>query len=268
VISMKCRLHPQTTVRHFPVPPDVPVVVAARLSLSFPGLISAVPIHFIDYAREPQSVELVTAWFSDGGIASNFPMHLFDDAFPTRPTFGFDLQPRTPEHGEAEAIIPRRAGGGRSHAIGDVVGFGKAILDTMQNWSDNTQLAMSTFSDRVPEIRLTETEGGINLAMPADVIETIANRGAVAATLLDPFDLAHHQDARAKMALRVLDALLESLEHSRASGFQPTIDGLNPTRRAAAADLLTLVQQWSATHPLSSGDSPQLQADLRVAPRQ
>jgi predicted acylesterase/phospholipase RssA len=267
-IPMTCRLHPATTVRHFPRPPDVPVVVAARLSLSFPGLISAVPIHFIDHAREPESVELVIAWFSDGGIASNFPMHLFDDAFPTRPTFGFDLQPRTIEHGDAEAIIPRRAGGGRSHAIGDVVGFGKAILDTMQNWSDSTQLAMSTFSDRVPEIRLTDSEGGINLAMPAPVIEAIADRGATAAALLDGFDLAAHQDARAKMALRVLDALLESLEHSCATGFQPTIDALNPTRRTAAGEVLALAGEWSASHPLSSGDSPRLQADLRVAPRQ
>jgi hypothetical protein len=70
------------------------------------------------------------------------------------------------------------------------------------------------------------------------------------------------------MALRVLDALLESLEHSCATGFQPTIDGLNPTRRTAAIDVLTLVRNWSTNHPLSSGDSPRLQADLRVAPRQ
>lgn len=267
-ISLKCLRHPQTTVRHFPRPPDVPVVVAARLSLSFPGLISAVPMYFIDYAREPESVELVTAWFSDGGIASNFPMHLFDSAFPTRPTFGFDLQPRTVEHGSAAVTIPRRVGGGRSHPIGGLVGFAKAILDTMQNWSDNTQLAMNTFSDRVPEIRLTDTEGGINLAMPSGVIEMLADRGAAAAGLLDDFDLGDHQEARAKMALRMIDALLESLQHSCASGFQPTIDGLNSTRRAATNDLLTLVDIWSTNHPLSSGDSPRLQADLKVAPRQ
>ncbi len=268
LISMKCSLHPQTTVRHFPPPPDVPVVVGARLSLSFPTLISAVPIHFIDYGRRPESVELVTAWFSDGGIASNFPMHLFDNLFPTRPTFGFDLQPRTTEHGPADVVIPRRVGGGRSHPITDTIGFGKAILDTMQNWSDNTQLAMNTFSDRVPEIRLDDSEGGINLAMPAAIIERIADRGALAAGLLDQFDLAGHQAARAEMALQVLDGLFDSLQYSCATGFQPTIDELNATRRQAATDLMAIIQNWESAHPLSSGDSPRLQADLRLAPRQ
>jgi hypothetical protein len=265
---MQCLLHPTQTVRHFPKPADVPVVVAARLSLSFPGLISAVPLHFVDYGRRPESIALVTAWFSDGGIASNFPMHLFDDAFPTRPTFGFDLQPSSVDHGSAKVIIPRRVGGGRSHPIGNVVGFGKAILDTMQNWSDNTQLGMNTFGDRVPEVRLDASEGGINLAMPAPVIETIADRGGEAAALLDDFDLAAHQDARAKMALRLLDGLFESLRQSCADGFGLTLDQLNSNRRAAAHDLLQLVDSWAAQHPLSSGESPQLQADMRAAPRQ
>lgn len=267
-ISMKCPLHPAQTVRHFPKPADVPVVVAARLSLSFPGLISAVPLHFVDYARRPEAIALVPAWFSDGGIASNFPMHLFDDAFPTRPTFGFDLQPSSLDHGTAPVVIPKRVGGGRSHPIGDVTGFVKAILDTMQNWSDNTQLGMNTFSDRVPEVRLDASEGGINLSMPAPVIEKIADRGGQAAALLDAFDLPAHQQARAKMALRQLDGLFESLRQSCADGFGPTLDGLNSTRTAAARDLLHLLDTWAASHPLSSGDSPQLQADLRSTPRQ
>jgi predicted acylesterase/phospholipase RssA len=30
-------------------------------------------------------------WFSDGGIASNFPIHFFDAWLPRRPTFGVNL---------------------------------------------------------------------------------------------------------------------------------------------------------------------------------
>ena len=102
-------------------------------------------------------------------------MHLFDQALPTRPTFGFDLQPATSEHGTADVLIPARFAV-RGHDIKGVVGFVKAILDTMQNWSDTTQLAMRTFSDRVPEIRLQAEEGGMNLAMDPAVIEAIADR--------------------------------------------------------------------------------------------
>jgi len=41
-------LHP---LRPFPAPDDLPVVVAARMSLSFPLLISAVPLHALDMTR-------------------------------------------------------------------------------------------------------------------------------------------------------------------------------------------------------------------------
>ena len=36
--------------------------------------------------------DLVPQWFSDGGIASNFPIHFFDSWLPDRPTFGITLQ--------------------------------------------------------------------------------------------------------------------------------------------------------------------------------
>ena len=134
------------------------------------------PLQFIDYARRPEHVAVVVAWLSDGGIASNFPMHLFDSLFPARPTFGFDLQPMTVEHGSEPVFIPERRGG-PSHGDRGLPGFAKAILETMQNWSDSTQLSMNTFSERVPEIRLGKDQGGINLTMPPTVVTEIADRG-------------------------------------------------------------------------------------------
>lgn len=86
---------------------DLPIVVAARLSLSFPLLFSAVPLWAIDYevpwrdegGRDVPSDEqrvLRRCMFSDGGVSSNFPVHLFDSALPRRPTFGLWLDRRTP----------------------------------------------------------------------------------------------------------------------------------------------------------------------------
>jgi hypothetical protein len=64
-----------------PVPGDqLPVVVAVRLSLSFPVLIASIPLYAQDGGRH---------WFSDGGICSNFPVHLFDSWLPRRPTSGW-----------------------------------------------------------------------------------------------------------------------------------------------------------------------------------
>lgn len=77
----------------------LPIVVAARLSLSFPLLFSAVPLWAVDMEmRRDASVnsrQLKKCRFSDGGLSSNFPVHFFDAALPRRPTFGVWLQRRS-----------------------------------------------------------------------------------------------------------------------------------------------------------------------------
>ena len=84
------------------------------MSLSFPLLISAVPLHALDVTRRHTREAMVAVedghlprhrlvaercWFSDGGIASNFPVHFFDTPLPTRPTFAIDLDGFHPDHG-------------------------------------------------------------------------------------------------------------------------------------------------------------------------
>jgi predicted acylesterase/phospholipase RssA len=73
-----------------PEPENLPLVFGARISMSFPFLLSAVPLYAIrpDKKGAPQPV-----WFSDGGITSNFPIHFFDAPLPTRPTFCINLVP-------------------------------------------------------------------------------------------------------------------------------------------------------------------------------
>jgi hypothetical protein len=66
----------------------MPVLLGARLSLSFPILLSAVRF-YTEHESAPDG--LVEHWLSDGGISSNFPVHFFDSLLPKHPTFGLDL---------------------------------------------------------------------------------------------------------------------------------------------------------------------------------
>lgn len=86
---------------YLPAAADLPVLVAVRMSLSFPVLFSAVPLYSLPLASPPRRPDaqpvtikaghLQLNWFSDGGICSNFPVHFFDRWLPRRPTFGITL---------------------------------------------------------------------------------------------------------------------------------------------------------------------------------
>lgn len=80
-------------VIRLPFPQNLPVVFGARLSLSFPVLLSALPLMTPDFARRPKGgrAPLRHIWFSDGGLTSNFPVHFFDSPIPSRPTFCLNL---------------------------------------------------------------------------------------------------------------------------------------------------------------------------------
>lgn len=77
-----------------PAPRDLPIAFGARLSLSFPILLCAVPLWTPDFARKRAAGKpppLRRVWFSDGGLTSNFPIHFFDRPLPAHPTFCLDL---------------------------------------------------------------------------------------------------------------------------------------------------------------------------------
>jgi predicted acylesterase/phospholipase RssA len=108
-----------------PAAADLPVIVATRMSLSFPVLLSAVPLWNLDMTRpenavlddwkswarrqgdgwdpleekdwpqgQPETRPIPErCWFSDGGISSNFPVHFFDSLVPRWPTFAINLRP-------------------------------------------------------------------------------------------------------------------------------------------------------------------------------
>lgn len=213
----------------------LPVLVATRMSLSFPILISAIPLHegvFGEKAGRKQTVDSSTrtsplraaeqlaagggsaargapahfrrCWFSDGGISSNFPIHLFDSALPRWPTFAIDLvYPETaPGDTPPEVFLPRGNQEGwrpRYQAIDSRSGIGAvakllfAIVGTMQNWRDLLQSRAPGHRDRIVHVPLGADEGGFNLDMPQEVLDAIAVKGEQAGRILrDQFDFNNH----------------------------------------------------------------------------
>lgn len=213
---------------------QLPLIVATRMSLSFPLLLSAVPLYegtwksgatsqALDVelganslsrssdalavggrrsSRQPEQVRI--CWFSDGGIGSNFPIHLFDAPLPRWPTFAIDLvYPGTTDVApRSDVFLPtgnnqgwqRRwssiAAPGATKEIGS---FLFAIIGTMQNWRDILQARAPGHRDRIVSIALAADEGGMNLDMPGATLERIASKGTKAGELLyEKFDFNNH----------------------------------------------------------------------------
>jgi predicted acylesterase/phospholipase RssA len=219
------RLEALAPLRPFPAPDDLPLVVAARMSLSFPLLISAVPLRALDMTRR-QTRDAVDAvedghlpahplvadvcWFSDGGITSNFPVHFFDTPLPTRPTFAIDLagfhpdHPRRPDEA-ANVYLPSSNVGGLLDSwnrldpkpgLGSLSGFVSGIVRTMQNHVDAGLTHQPGYRDRIVHVHTAPDEGGMNLTMPPQVISALTRRGQAAGrALVERFAEAPGTDA-------------------------------------------------------------------------
>jgi predicted acylesterase/phospholipase RssA len=182
-------------LRPWPAPEHLPVVVATRMSLSFPVLLSAIPLWRVDKQRnagkDPPVAE--PCWFSDGGIVSNFPLHFFDGFVPRWPTFAINLRPfalgrRESRHehenvfmveDEDEPITEwwyRWPEGGR----GRLPSFLGGVISTMQNRVDEAQMRVPGYRDRVVHVGMTGEQGGLNLEMKEEVIRTLTKRGLYA----------------------------------------------------------------------------------------
>jgi len=196
------------TLRHLPTVEHLPVVVAVRMSLSFPVLLSAVPLWAVDFGGTGKAERV---WFSDGGITSNFPVHFFDALLPTRPTFALNLGPS--EHLDKidqrkNIVVPKSVGSGilpRWTQIDSMIGFVRAVLDSMQNWSDNNQSRMPGYRDRIIRILHSKNEGGANLDMDPDAIKNLSKRGEAAGGAFLHFDLAQHRWTRYRSSMAVLE---------------------------------------------------------------
>lgn len=77
---------------------DMPVIVAMRMSLSFPLLFSLVPLWTRSAEIDPVKQPAVRTYFLDGGVTSNLPMHFFDAPLPRWPTLAINLQYRREDY--------------------------------------------------------------------------------------------------------------------------------------------------------------------------
>ena len=210
---------------------ELPVLVAARLSLSFPVLVSAVPLWQIHY-RQGRPPRLRRMVFSDGGISSNFPVQLFDSPLPARPTFainlaGFEDDEQPDLDDPADCVrLPAKTSGLAVESWKQpesMLDFLLAIKDAVQNWRDNAQARMPGFRERVIHIKLASGEGGLNLAMEQRKVERLVARGRHAghelATLFsgteaEPHRTEHwndHRYARFRTYMASMEQYLEDL---------------------------------------------------------
>lgn len=253
-------------LRPFPRGPDLPVVVAVRMSLSFPILLSAVPLYAVDFSLQANQVQkevmrevergsrsgnatfaATRIWFSDGGIGSNIPLHMFDALLPGHPTFAVNLKaehpdfpittPEVKEDKGGRVYLPERNSAGHLRywaapddktPFGGLKGFLLSIIDTMQNWRDEIQFPYPGFRDRIIQISQRKTEGGLNLDMPEPVITALGNAGAMAAQrLVDRFHptggqagagWSNHQKVRLSTFLGTMQPGSAALRETLASG--------------------------------------------------
>lgn len=184
---------------------DMPVAVAVRLSMSYPLLLSAVPLYTVDWTRQqPESsggakrgrgegsLLAERCWFSDGGVTSNFPVHFFDQPLPRWPTFAINLRPPHPDKPDRTVWMPRsnkERGVAVWHRFDNpgrpsLSGFIGTIKDVGQNWADNEQARVPGYRDRIVHITVDKAEGGANLKMTPDLVAELGERGRRAGRLL------------------------------------------------------------------------------------
>ena len=183
-----------------PLPPawDLPVLLGARFSYPIPPILSAFPLYrrIRDRRAGGASAEsedhYCKVWLTDGGICSNLPVHLFDAALPSRPTYainlsttGFEVNRGEDEMTDAHRRVHRPLDGGveldlQVHEITSVSGFMKRLLDSARNWSDNSTQGEIGVRDRICTIELGPHEGGLNLDMTSETIRGLEPRGRAA----------------------------------------------------------------------------------------
>lgn len=252
----------------------LPVVVAVRMSMSFPLLLSAVPLYAFDYTEKTESTPapLKRVWFSDGGISSNLPLQFFDTLLPEHPTFAVNLKREHPRfriddkldcRDNGRAYLPRDNSAGRGRhwtdpSMGDdgILAFLAAILGTMQVWRDEILFPYAGYRDRVVHVSLKEGEGGLHLDMDREQVTNLAAAGACAADLLQrrfhPASgegWANHQEIRLISVLGNLEALALQAGAAEASGtWHAAVDRsrLNEAEAALAHTLLAELQQMAA----------------------
>jgi predicted acylesterase/phospholipase RssA len=176
----------------------LPILVAVRLSMSCPVLFACVPLLSLNRDTHPEDTSLVRLWFSDGGIGSNFPIHLFDKAIPRWPTFGLRILDQPPRNSsrnypmrtflpyqhrdgaEDNLLYPRDSGAftGLGEVKADVGAFMKFIFSIYTSAKDGHDQSFGRMPDvrnRVVRLYLNSRAGNmLNLKLAPELICDLA----------------------------------------------------------------------------------------------
>ncbi len=221
-------------LRYLPVG-ELPVLVAIRLSMNCPILFKAMPLWAIDRESGPVPTAnpskcnlpaaplFKTCWFTDGGVTSNFPIHFFDEALPSWPTFGVfvaeksrdaDYQTKNGEETKSPqppSYLPEFHTTGRSEKwfeieeqwnsvqgkkpdITPLKDYVFGMFSAAKDWSDNANMRMPGVRERVVTVykNLPVSNGGLNLKLPKDKIIQLGHKSGKEAgrRLVDKFVLS------------------------------------------------------------------------------
>jgi len=288
-----------------PAPDDWPIVLAARLSFSFPLLLAAIPLWHIEHGDD-NPITKRRCWFSDGGITSNMPIHFFDSPLPVHPTFGVTLVAGLPEDSTDDTLrahLPLTNAEGlelpfaaipQDGLVKPLAAFVKTTLGAAMNWRDTLQRISPGYRDRVVEIRHKASEGGLNLDMLPDQIDKLAESGKRAADLIiagfaQPADAAadrwlNHRWVRVRSTLSVLETLASNVAAGIGAPGKPSIDELidrpkgsvpvayplsSQAQRDSARTILHAIAQCApatSPGPLAKG-APKPAVELRIVPK-
>ena len=293
----------------FPEPENLPLIVATRMSLSFPMLFCAVPLYARDFtfASEAERAKWRKHLFSDGGLSNNFPIQFFDRMLPNSPTFGITLddfnEKRLPEDikkqyppndPHSRVWLPKTTSptsgilipGEPLHGI---AAFFSRLLDAAMSWQDNLQSTLPGYRDRIVHVGLKSDEGGLNIAMPPELVHKLGDYGALAGVdMRDEFDLDEHRWRRFLVAMDRMDHTLDEIAaaYNGQGGIESFAAFLkrypNPpkpvsykdaardhleTLKSRVADLAELSRRWEAQLQIPDAELPHPKTDLRITPR-
>ena len=217
----------------FPEPENLPVIVATRMSLSFPLLFCAVPLYARDFtfASEAERAKWRKHLFSDGGLSNNFPIQFFDRMLPNSPTFGITLddfsEKRVPEDISKQypkdndphqrVWLPKTTSAGSGvlipgEPLHGIVAFFSRLIDAAKDWQDNLQSTLPGYRDRIVHVGLKSDEGGLNITMPPELVSTLGSYGAQAGVdMRDEFDLDEHRWRRFLVAMDRMEHTVDEI---------------------------------------------------------
>lgn len=213
----------------FPAEDDLPVLIAVRMSLSFPVLFQAVPLWWRDIdhpalikALDPKAPKVAAQWrrlwFTDGGISSNFPIHVFDAVLPSRPTFALSLEALPPDAtSESRVLIPETARDGiglPTYDVSSMANFANGILGSAKDWQDQLLARMPGQRERIAKVYLTAAEGGLNLTMPRSRSRDLMRYGQAVGSrfVAGAFNFDEHRWRRTLAAYEQLEEAVGALD--------------------------------------------------------